>query len=552
MADERLRRELKALGYSPGPITDSTRGVLEKKLQRLKRETGLKRRGHKSRLRDDDDDEEEEEEEAAEEEQGGSWEQKRSWPTGDVWDPRRAGIDRGSHGVERNVSPVGEGIGLWSKGSSLGGEEWGTHRKSPLEDKVEVNSFPQRRMVAHEVHNSAPRRETYLAEEGWAKQRNVGEVGRDLWGTLGQTTRGNSLSFTQDSSSPQLSLPINRDPLRSRSLYGQEERVPPKIWPHGERDCSNFGPLRQERSGPRASWQKSWALEYYLSRLLWGLSVLLFIFFIGILTVKSGILSTEQESNLKQLPSDCKGRTDPFCKAKHKKITLEILSELYEFLSLEAGRFDCGNPAGLSSKCIPISTAMEHVTNVSGHPPDKFDAALEWVLSSDEHLGIWVRGEDPAGTVTSRHGASCVESSRPRLGIGCRVKNAFYIALTNLFLAVLGLLLLWLVLVILRYHWRCLEEEEKMMYGMVERIIDLVRNHYKDYRLAKAQHPFLGIVHVRDSIIPPQDRKRLRKVWDRAVQFLESNESRIRTESQRVAGEDLTVWRWTQSRGELI
>lgn len=41
-------------------------------------------------------------------------------------------------------------------------------------------------------------------------------------------------------------------------------------------------------------------------------------------------------------------------------------------------------------------------------------------------------------------------------------------------------------------------------------------------------------------------RKKMKKVWDRAVAFLSANESRIRTEKQRIGGADFMVWRWIQ------
>ncbi|KAM9323050.1 LOW QUALITY PROTEIN: inner nuclear membrane protein Man1-like [Pholidichthys leucotaenia] len=44
----------------------------------------------------------------------------------------------------------------------------------------------------------------------------------------------------------------------------------------------------------------------------------------------------------------------------------------------------------------------------------------------------------------------------------------------------------------------------------------------------------------------PQDRKKMKKVWDRAVSFLSANESRIQTETQRIGGADFLVWRWIQ------
>lgn len=88
------------------------------------------------------------------------------------------------------------------------------------------------------------------------------------------------------------------------------------------------------------------------------------------------------------------------------------------------------------------------------------------------------------------------------------------------------------------------------MFAMVEKIIDVLKHHYKDYTLGREQTPFVGILHVRDSLIMAQDRKPMKKVWDRAVKFIEDDESRVRTVMQRVAGADLMVWRWIQTRNE--
>lgn len=38
----------------------------------------------------------------------------------------------------------------------------------------------------------------------------------------------------------------------------------------------------------------------------------------------------------------------------------------------------------------------------------------------------------------------------------------------------------------------------------------------------------------------------MKKVWARAETFLSRNESRIRTETQRIGGADFLVWRWLQ------
>ena len=38
----------------------------------------------------------------------------------------------------------------------------------------------------------------------------------------------------------------------------------------------------------------------------------------------------------------------------------------------------------------------------------------------------------------------------------------------------------------------------------------------------------------------------MRSLWDEAVKFIETNESRIRVETQVIQGEEFTVWRWLQ------
>jgi membrane protein Man1 len=39
-------------------------------------------------------------------------------------------------------------------------------------------------------------------------------------------------------------------------------------------------------------------------------------------------------------------------------------------------------------------------------------------------------------------------------------------------------------------------------------------------------------------------RKKLLPVWEKAVKFIEANESRIRVESQTIQGEEFLVWKW--------
>ncbi|NXE92570.1 LEMD2 protein, partial [Menura novaehollandiae] len=303
------------------------------------------------------------------------------------------------------------------------------------------------------------------------------------------------------------------------------------------------------RSAPRQQPEgKRKGLEYCLSQFLCLASVVLLLIFLGILVVKmvgSGWLD-KREDSFNLLPVDCDKGTDDFCQAKQKDVTMAVLHALYNYLSVQAGNFECGNPENLKSKCIWVSEAKEHVMNVTGSSPQKFEAALHWILNSNKDLGIWLKGRDLSEPVSSMEEVFCLESAHPQMGLGCRFRRAVVTAIMNLFLFFCSLITLWGILIFLRYHWRKKEEEEQAMYEMVKKIIAVVQDHYKEWERNLERYPYVGIFHVRDSLIPPQSRKKMKRVWERAVDFLASNESRIQTESHRVAGEDMLVWRWTQ------
>lgn len=89
------------------------------------------------------------------------------------------------------------------------------------------------------------------------------------------------------------------------------------------------------------------------------------------------------------------------------------------------------------------------------------------------------------------------------------------------------------------------EREEQEVYALVEKIIDLLARHQAAMVAEKRpQEAFLAVTHVRDVLIPLKERKLKMKLWGKAVQFLEDNESRVRPEIQQIEGEDFRVWRW--------
>ncbi|XP_050456075.1 uncharacterized protein LOC126853925 isoform X2 [Cataglyphis hispanica] len=130
----------------------------------------------------------------------------------------------------------------------------------------------------------------------------------------------------------------------------------------------------------------------------------------------------------------------------------------------------------------------------------------------------------------------------PELPMQCLVKNKLFTIFSSLLIVAIGIGIYKLYLWYIKYK-KCTERE---VFKLVSEIINIVETHHQNASAQPggAQESFLAINHVRDNLIPPKDRKRMTSLWDKAVKFLDENESRIRREVQQVAGEEFHVWRW--------
>uniref|UniRef100_A0A8B9RN05 Inner nuclear membrane protein Man1 n=1 Tax=Astyanax mexicanus TaxID=7994 RepID=A0A8B9RN05_ASTMX len=174
-------------------------------------------------------------------------------------------------------------------------------------------------------------------------------------------------------------------------------------------------------------------------------------------------------------------------------------------------------------------------------------ACLFFVLLGLMYLRMRGTGStDEVVTVEEVSDISRLESTHPRLSFVCRFRRAFFTVIYRVVLVLAAVGGFWGLVYYMKYRWRREEEETRQMYDMVERIIDVLRSHNEACQENNDLQPYLPIVHVRDSLVQPQDRRKMKKVWDRSVTFLSANESRIRTETQRIGGADFLVWRWLQ------
>ncbi|NWZ68981.1 LEMD2 protein, partial [Acrocephalus arundinaceus] len=335
LTDAELRKELVALGYRPGPITATTRKVYIKKLGCLRAEVAAARRSGRT----------------APPSPGRS----SAGPPQASPSRKRSGFTSGAaresdeeDEEEEEEEEVGRApASRWGTSGESGGQAWGDPRGSP------------------------PGRGGGFRAEGGLARDSLGRLSpSEQWGTT--VERGKEAERDAGSRAGGL---IRRFPWRATGDGG-----------HGVTPRTAL-----LRSGPRQQPEgKGKGLEYYLSQFLCLASLVLLLIFLGILVVKmvgSGWLDGREDSfNL--LPVDCDKRTDDFCQAKHKDVTMAVLHELYNYLSVQAGNFECGNPENLKSKCIWVSEVKDHVLNVTGSSSQKFEAALHWILNSNKDLGI--------------------------------------------------------------------------------------------------------------------------------------------------------------------
>ncbi|XP_074914359.1 inner nuclear membrane protein Man1 [Buteo buteo] len=233
-------------------------------------------------------------------------------------------------------------------------------------------------------------------------------------------------------------------------------------------------------------------------------------------------------------------------KIKDDEISLMMnsLYALHDKLAQVAGEHECGSSI---QRNLTVQEAAAYLKNLDPEYESVLNTALQWILNSGEDVGIKCLSNDPNEMdVTNVTDVKYLESTSPKMSFRCRFRRAFVNVTHRLSILLLGIAVVWGVLHYMKYRWAKEEEETRQMYDMVVKIIDVLRSHSEACSENKDLQPYMPILHVRDSLIPPQDRRKMKKVWNRAVDFLAANESRVCTETRRIGGAEFLVWKWMQ------
>jgi membrane protein Man1 len=78
-------------------------------------------------------------------------------------------------------------------------------------------------------------------------------------------------------------------------------------------------------------------------------------------------------------------------------------------------------------------------------------------------------------------------------------------------------------------YWRYRKNTEREVFNLVSEIISMLELHHQSFATTSpggTQESYLAINHIRDNLIQPKNRKNLAGLWEKAVKFLDENESR--------------------------
>jgi len=96
-------------------------------------------------------------------------------------------------------------------------------------------------------------------------------------------------------------------------------------------------------------------------------------------------------------------------------------------------------------------------------------------------------------------------------------------------------------------HWRQerTRRREEEVFTLVRQVTNfLYQQHQGVVREGKGGPSYLAVNHLRDQLIPPQERSAKAEIWAEVVEYIQKNESRVRQDVQKIFGEDFRVWQW--------
>ncbi|KAL4226857.1 meiotic attachment of telomere to nuclear envelope [Mactra antiquata] len=256
-----------------------------------------------------------------------------------------------------------------------------------------------------------------------------------------------------------------------------------------------------------------------------------------------------QKDDLKNFIDSLNSSLENVITEDHVKEALKVTKALYDALAKLKAQHELGE---ISEKEVRMTRdGVKNLLDVKMDDTDSvkvLDLCFKLIVRFPE-WDILAYAEDGSDALTAEEVYE-VESIYGDLPLHMRIILALYRVLYGLLLLLICIFIGVLGIFYLRWQNKKKEKMQQKVYELVEKIIETLKDNFEMSERKndhKSYPPYLAVSHIRDQLIPVAKRRQMQPLWDEAVKFIESTESRIRVETQIIQGEEFTVWRWLQA-----
>ncbi|TRY62605.1 hypothetical protein TCAL_03996 [Tigriopus californicus] len=232
---------------------------------------------------------------------------------------------------------------------------------------------------------------------------------------------------------------------------------------------------------------------------------------------------------------------------------MKLFQDMQSILSEQSVKYLCRNES--DSMLMSFSDLTEQLKFSSPRSDlERLLSILIVILVEKPNWGIQLL--DAQGQVISQpQHLDSLLLANPKLDWGCWTRLALkvvfqWLGVVSVYVLA-GLILFGLIYGLYRlYVWRKEQklQENQEVFELVEQVLSLL---VAQHQVSRSQgpggaRPWVPVNHIRDQLIPPQDREKRRKkrIWSAVVKYINQSESRVRVDVQKVFAEEHAVWQW--------
>eukprot|EP00095_Tigriopus_kingsejongensis_P008817 maker-scaffold1296_size49803-snap-gene-0.16 protein:Tk08817 transcript:maker-scaffold1296_size49803-snap-gene-0.16-mRNA-1 annotation:"inner nuclear membrane protein man1-like" len=237
-----------------------------------------------------------------------------------------------------------------------------------------------------------------------------------------------------------------------------------------------------------------------------------------------------------------------------KDYVVKLFQDIQELLEEQSIDYLCRNAT--HTRALSYQALADKLKATSNRSDlEKMLLHLVVILVEKPNWGIQLL-DGQGNAVSSVNDLQQLVLSSPRLDWSCWLaKN---LALLWSMVAIAGVYVLWCGIVggsVYALYKLCIWRKERQLqenqevFELVEQVLSLL---VAQHQMVARSHgpgsarPWVAVNHIRDQLIPPQERekKRRKRIWSQVVKYINDSESRVRVDVQKIFSEEHAVWQW--------